>query len=347
MQILGAGSIETMKMLEHTASPHGARKVRSLDRHTRNVIDPTSPTAQRTAVSVESISYHGWPDCYRLSNGIVEATVVPAIGRVMQLRLEGEAEGVFWENRELDGQLHDDASNEWINFGGDKCWPAPQAVWTGQQGRAWPPPAAFDARPVKATPIERGVLVTSPIDPGFGIQVVRRIEVEAGQPVLRIHTEYRKLKGRAVRVGVWTITQMRDPERVAILLPERSKHPAGYLRLLASEPEQLKLTSRLLSLQRHPRLYVKLGSDGGSMAWVGARCALRIDAETGAGEYPDGGCATEIYTNPDPLPYVELETLGPLTSLSVGERIARGTSYTVLPRSTPEPEAELRHIFGL
>jgi hypothetical protein len=38
----------------------------------------------------------------------------------------------------------------------------------------------------------------------------------------------------------------------------------------------------------------------------GENCVVRIDAEQGSGKYPDGGCATEIYTNPDPLKYVEL-----------------------------------------
>jgi hypothetical protein len=298
------------------------------------------PEVQRTEVSVERIRYHGWSDCFLLSNGLVEAVIVPAIGRVMQLRLAGEAEGAFWENRALDGQLHGADPNEWINFGGDKCWPAPQAVWTEQQGRDWPPPVAFDARPVAAVVCERGVELTSPIDPGFGIQVVRRAELDAERPILRIVTEYRKLRGGAVRVGIWTITQMREPERVAILLAAHSKFESGYIQLLAASPAELKIDERLLMLNRHSLQYVKIGADGSSMAWVGANCVLRIDAEVRPGEYPDGGCVTEVYTNPDPLKYVELETLGPLHTMSVGDRIRQTTVYTVTPRTTPDAESE-------
>lgn len=304
------------------------------------------PAAQSTGVSVERISYHGWSDCYLIANGSVEAAIVPAIGRVMQLRLAGEADGAFWENRALDGQLHDAVSNDWINFGGDKCWPAPQAVWTGQQGRDWPPPAAFDARPVEAVASERGVVVTSPIDPGFGIQVVRHVELDPAQPIMRIGTEYRKLRGGAVRVGIWTVTQFQEPEHVCILLSARSKFAAGYIRLLAAEPADLKIDGRLLSLGRHARQHVKIGADGSSLAWVGRNCVVRIDAEMGPGEYPDGGCVTEVYTNPDPLKYVELETLGPLTTMNVGDRIKQTTVYTVTPRSTPDPEAEARRALG-
>jgi hypothetical protein len=304
---------------------------------------PDTPASQE-AVTVERISYHGWPDCYLLSNGCVEAVVVPAIARVMQLRLAGETEGPFWENRALDGLLHDAAPDEWINFGGDKCWPAPQSAWSRQQGREWPPPVAFDSRPAEAAATEFCVVLTSPIDPGFGIQVARHVELDAGQPVLRIRTEYRKLLGGPVRVGIWTITQLREPERVAVLLAEDSKFASGYLGFLAAQPAELKIDGRFLWLKRHTSEQVKIGTDGSCMVWVGARCALRIDAEAGPGEYPDGGCVTEVYTNPDPLPYVELEVLGPLQAINAGERIERTTLYTLKSRSTSDPEEEARKM---
>lgn len=300
------------------------------------------PEAPRQApgISVERISYHGWPDSYRIANESVEAFIVPAIGRVMQLRLKGDPEGAFWENRALDGQLHLPESGEWMNFGGDKCWPAPQSAWPEFQGHAWPPPVGFDSLPVKSAADERGLTLTSPVDLGFGIQVVRHVELAIEKPVMRIRTEYHKLAGAPVRVGVWSITQMREPERVFVLLAEKSKFAPGYLRLMETKPKQLRIEDGLLSLTRHPSTSVKIGTDGRSMAWVGRKCVVRIDAEPGPGEYPDGGCVTEVYTNPDPLPYVELETLGPLTTVSPGDVLARATTYTVLPRTTLDPQAE-------
>ena len=276
----------------------------------------------------------------------MEAVVVPAIGRVMQLRLKGKTEGPFWENRALDGQLHEAAPDDWINVGGDKCWPAPQSAWPRQQGREWPPPVAFDSRPAQAAATEFGVTLTSPIDPGYGIQMARLVELAPGQPILRIRTEYRKLLGGPVRVGIWTITQLREPERVAILLKDNSQFANGYLGLLAAWPAELMLDGRHLWLKRHTREQVKIGTDGSCMVWVGTGCALRIDAEAGPGEYPDGGCVTEIYTNPDPLAYVELEVLGPLQTINTGERIERTSVYTLRPRSTSDPEDEARKMLS-
>jgi hypothetical protein len=189
---------------------------------------------------------------------------------------------------------------------------------------------------------ERGVVVTSPIDPGFGIQVVRHVELDIDQPIMRIRTEYNKLSGGPVRVGIWTVTQLREPESICILLAAESRFVKGYIRLLAAEPADLKIDGRLLSLGRHTHQHVKVGSDGSTLAWVGRNCVVRIDAESGPGEFPDGGCVTEVYTNPDPLKYVELETLGPLTTMNIGDRIRQTTVYMVRPRSTSDLEAEGR-----
>src|SRR5437764_10455691 len=72
-------------------------------------------------------NYHGWADSILLSNGRVEAVIVPAIGRVMQFRFAGEEDGPFWENRALDGIKPEPDSKEWGNFGGAKTWPAPHS----------------------------------------------------------------------------------------------------------------------------------------------------------------------------------------------------------------------------
>jgi hypothetical protein len=297
---------------------------------TQVTLDP--PHAQATRVSVARICWHGWHDCYLIANGRVEAVVVPAIGRAMQLRLTGEADGAFWESRELDGELHATAPNqadlpEWINFGGDKCWPAPQSDWLVRQGRDWPPPIAFDSSPMDAVAGEDGVVLTSPVDSAFGIQVTRHVELDAELPVMRIRTEFHKVIGDTVRVSVWTITQMNDPERVFVPLREDSKMPGGFILLIEAEPERLRIEDGLLSFVR-TRL----------------KLVVRIDAEAGPGEYPDGGCVTQVYTSPDPVPYVELETLGPLATMSAGDRIERTTTYTIMPRSTTDPEAEARKI---
>lgn len=299
-----------------------------------------------SSLTVESLVYHGWSNSLRLSNNVVEAFVVPAIGRVMDFRRIGDSEGCFWQNRALDGQLHPAHSADWINFGGDKSWPAPQSEWPRYQGHGWPPPAAFDAERVAAERSENGIVLISPIDAGYGIQVTRRIELDPTLAQMRIHTEYKKLKGSPTRVSIWTITQMNDPVCVAMELPAHSRHAEGFVRLLDPDPLALHRAEGSISFARSHMQMTKIGTEAAAMLWVGKGTVARI-ASLGelSGEFPDHGSVSEIYTNADPLPYVELETLGPLVELSVGQSAARTAVYTLAPRTCADPQEEIRCAF--
>jgi hypothetical protein len=300
-------------------------------------------------MTIKRIPYHGWPEALLLSNGAVEAIVVPEIGRVMQFRFAGEGTGAFWENRELDGQSPsaDADTDEWLNLGGDKTWPAPQSEWERHTGRGWPPPVAFDSGPFSATVTNEEVVLASEVDPGYGIRAVRYIRLVGQCPQLRITTEFQKEKGTSVDVSVWVITQLPEPERVFALLPEHSEFPCGFQRQRGPLPKDLRRDGRFLSLKRDPREYIKIGTDATCILWMDQRRALLIRAEDTCGAYPDGGCRTEIYTNPDPLHYVELETLGPLSTLEVGARIAAHNLYTLLRRTTPDCMLEAQRAFEL
>ena len=50
------------------------------------------------------------------------------------------------------------------------------------------------------------------------------------------------------------------------------------------------------------------------------------------------------YTNLDPLKYVELEMLGPLASMSIGDRIERTNVYTLERRKEGTVQAETRRL---
>ena len=178
-------------------------------------------------VSITTKSYRGWRDAIVMSNGKVTAVIVPSIGRVLQFGFAGE-EGVFWENPELGGQpalKGDWAQTEWVNLGGDKSWPAPEADWPKFTGRkSWRPPPAFDALPVSARIVGPGgfVVLTSPVDPAYGIRVERRIRLYPGRNEMTIQTIFQKLGGEPAKVGVWVITQLREPVGVFAPLPAES-----------------------------------------------------------------------------------------------------------------------------
>jgi hypothetical protein len=257
---------------------------------------------------------------------------VPQIGRVMSFRfLDGT--NVFWEDRALDGGEGDGSGKEWVNFGGDKTWPAPEAAWGNYTGyKQWMPPPGFDGMAHTATNYDNTIVLTSPVDRFYGIRVVREISLRGSEMTIR--TEYERVIGGEAKVGIWVITQFREPERVVVPLVNNSNFTNRFF--IFPGPTWLQHKRRVhssLYITRDPAAPHKLGCYGDRLIWVGpdARCEVTSPRVREAGaEYPDNGASAEVYTNPDPKKYIELELLGPLQVLKAGERMERTSRYRLM-----------------
>lgn len=297
-------------------------------------------------VSVKTLQTHrGWTDAVVLGNGQVEAVMVPSIGRVMQFRFAGETEGPFWENPKLAGKPMPEKPWDTAHgsFGGDKAWPAPQSLWN------WPPPDVFDTAPLAfRVEADHSVVLTSPVSARFGIRTERRLTLAADAPRLHIITTYEKVSGPPVETSVWTITQAKDPVAVFVPVPTATKFSAGTTKEWGVPTNHFSLKDGLVRLVRDPKGSHKIGNDASSIVWIGEKFALAIDVtrEPGAA-YPDGGCSAEVYTNGDPVPYVELELLGPLHTLKAGDRISATNTYTLFRRDQSEASVQARKILAL
>ena len=302
---------------------------------------PTAPSA----TSIRRAAYQGWPNAIILGNGLVEAVIVPEVGRILQFRFAGEAEGPVWVNPALAGRVRDPASREWANFGGDKAWPGSGKDWPRIFGRTWPPPFGFDGTPEQAVCDGSTVTLVSVVDPDYGIRVRRRIELTPGQPVMTITTRFEKTAGAPLDVSIWTVTQADDPVRVCAILPQPVGESAAYLKQSDDLPAGLKVAGRLLTVTRDLQKNTKIGMRAGTLLWIGAQAVLRIDAPLVPGAtYPDDGCSAEIYTNADPLPYIEMEILGPVTRLVPGASLEHQSTYTLARRTGSDPDAEIQAL---
>lgn len=319
------------------------------------------PRAERVPVGdtggVTAVDFHGWP-ATALRNGQTEIVVVPAIGRVMRLGFAGDPAGSdpLWRHGRLGPTLAPD-ENGWINYGGDKAWPAPQADWQQMVGKGWPPPATFDATAHATSLKDSTIEMLSPVDPAYGLRVRRTVKLL--DDVVFIDTVYEKAEGPPVRVAVWTITQLVSPDRMFALLPERSAFDGGHRTLLPAPPKELKADGRLLGLARDTVEKTMIASDAEALLWVGPGRDLVIEnmgTAVGAGEswHPTepaaprvGGAHAQIYTSPDGAePYVELELLGPLVDLAPGQRAKMSVRYRLLRRQEADAAAEARRVFA-
>jgi len=311
-------------------------------------------TLPLAAVTVQNTEYHGLK-AISLENASARVVIVPAAGRILSFQLCAHrncGDNPIWNNPQVGAGLRPD-NEGWTNYGGDKSWPAPQSDWPRITGKGWPPPTGFDHMTFTAELKGNTVTLTSVVDPSYGIRVRRTISLDPKNPVLHVTTTYEKVKGSAVTISVWTITQLNSPERGYILLPEHSAIPGGYTKPPHDSPngpypfDGLTAEGRLLSFTRDPKIKRKLGSDGDRLLWIAKTQSLLIEqTSTPGARYPDDA-HSQIYTNPDELPYVEFELFSPLKEMRQGDTAALNATYTLLPRRSPDANAEARRIFEL
>ncbi|WP_370969503.1 DUF4380 domain-containing protein [Amycolatopsis sp. cg9] len=263
-----------------------------------------------------------------LERGDLRLGLVPELGgRLLSVRYR-DAE-LLWRDPAL---LGDDLRGEygpnsgrmgdWVNYGGDKTWPAPQG-WDGPDQWPGPPDPVLDSGPYTAVTNGDTVTMTSAPDPRTGLRLTRAITILDDGYRLDLRAE--NVSGRRVRWALWNVTQLpgggavtaglRTPEVVALV--------AG-----TGTPEYTVDGDRLVVPPQD--VVGKLGVPG-TAGWVtyGA-LTLSFDVDP-AGEYPDEGSPLEIWLEhplPSPLAelgdldpparIVELEVLGPLTVLAPG-----------------------------
>lgn len=234
-----------------------------------------SSAAKKDAdMDVPDFEQSEWLDAVRMSNGTVNLTIVPSIGRVMRYGFAGEP-NLLWTNPNLTpNKARADAATRptWRNFGGEKVWLWPQEQWPQRIGRAWPPPVEVDQRPVTwkmHDPLH--ITMTSEPVQGYGVRVIR--EIKLAPTGTRVTMNIRcEVAGEqpADDVAVWSIAQIPSGETYARLLGPRGHRglePAPWDRIREISP-------RVIALEPPTDVDGKIGLDADTLAWVGGSTML-------------------------------------------------------------------------
>jgi len=159
-------------------------------------------------------------DSIDLKNTLIEVQAVPEIGgRIIQYKL-GDY-GFFWVNDQLVGKLipesHLGPNGEWLNYGGDKLWPAPQGRGSDQE---WfgPPDPVLDGGPYTAKVIKENgrpvaIRLTSQKDKRSGIQFSRLFRIFDGTTRVSIEATMKNIDTKPHRWGIWAVTQFDTSNR--------------------------------------------------------------------------------------------------------------------------------------
>lgn len=291
-------------------------------------------------VSVETVSYGGWPNCQRVSNGQVEVIATTDVGpRLIRFGWVG-GPNEFVEFPEHLGRVGGD---EWRIYGGHRFWHAPEAM-----PRTYAPdnlPVAVSARP-------DGLGLTQPVEPETGIQ--KHLEVALAPEAAHVVVTHR-LTNRgpwAVELAPWGLSAMAPGGTAILPLPPRGPHPEFL------EPSSVLVLwpytdladprwgwgSRYVRLRQDPGATTpqKVGAlvpDGWAAYANGGRLFVKTFTPVPGGNYPDLGCSVETFTNAAML---ELETLGPLVRVPPGgstEHVEHWHLFTDVP--VPASDADV------
>jgi len=268
---------------------------------------------------MEKVNYKGWPNCYRLSNNVVDLIVTTDVGpRVIRYGLVGKDN----EFKEYTNMLGKTGGDEWRIYGGHRLWHSPEG-----KPRSYFP----DNFLVKIEPLPQGLRLIQPLETTTGIAKEIDITLSANDSHVTVRHRLKNTNLWAIELAPWALTVMAQGGKVIIPLPPRGSHEdellaTGLLSLWAytdmADPRWTWGRENIMLRQdpkaQKPQKVGVMDSDG----WIAYAnnnhlFVKKFNYIKGA-TYPDFGCSVETFTNADML---EVETVAPLIKLEPGQTV--------------------------
>jgi hypothetical protein len=271
-------------------------------------------------------NYHGWSNTYRLSNGWLEAHVITDIGpRIIDLRVPGGA-NLLQLREGLGGR----GEATYVFRGGWRLWIAPERTETTY---------ALDNAACQAAVVGKATLrVAAPPQPAAGIQKRIEVSLAPGEPRLRLVSHITNIADRPLTCAAWSVPVMQpggrafvpldvgpptafDATRRLILWSYAKFADRRYQfgdRLIQIDSGKVRPPPPAPSGRAEDESKIGVDSAQGWAAYLLGGALFLKRFPHAAGQYPDDGATIEIYSNHEIL---ELEHLGPLTTIAPGEEI--------------------------
>ncbi|GEM_PF-827290 len=241
----------------------------------RRVLPLAALLATVASGEITRITYNGWDDALRLTNGTVELIVVPSVGRIMHYGWT-DGENLLWQHPHRAGHTGPAAGDLWANTGGDKIWPWPETSWPKASGvtlRDVDPPSEWEHEPHQLE--VRGPLSVRLISPTWKthrLRVVRDLTLAETGTVLTLSSRIERIADvppsdtpPPIAVRPWSVTQLPPADAVIVDYVPHTPRPYGLL-LGASWDTALDIDTHTLWLPS-PRGASKIGVTGRHLGW--------------------------------------------------------------------------------
>lgn len=284
-------------------------------------------------VTVKKEPYAGWPNCYRMTNGIIDLVATSDVGpRIIRLGFVGGRN----EFKEYAEQMGKTGGTEWNIFGGHRLWHSPE-----RKPRSYSP----DNTPIDVAVEGNRMTLTEPVEPTTGISKQMIVEMSADKPAVRVVHRLRNDGEWPISLAAWCLSVMAPGGMVIIPFPRNddlkallSNRAVVLWPYTDCQDPRLRLGHEYIMLRQDPKAAgpLKLGLVRAKEGWIAylhdqSLFVKRYDFEPEA-TYPDHGCAVETYTNPD---MIEAETVGPMVDLDTGQSLQHEERWYLLRVEKP------------
>ncbi|MDB6054547.1 MAG: hypothetical protein JWN25_2070 [Verrucomicrobiales bacterium] len=290
----------------------------------------------KAQVKMEKISYAGWPNCIRLRNSEMELIATTDVGpRIIRLGFQN-SDNIF---REVSDELGKTGGDQFRGYGGHRLWHAPE-----QMPRTYSP----DNSSIESRMQGQTLILTQPTESSTGMQKQIEVTLDPSQNKVSVLHKIWNRGVWPVDTAPWALTVMQGPGKaffpqenfLQALLPVRPMVMWGYTDM---KDPRWNWGSRLITLRCDPKLNTaqKIGMMN-TLGWAayankGGVFIKRFGFDPSA-TYPDWNCNNETYTNGEML---EVESLGPLKKLEVGECAQHLEEWYIFRDSLPDEENAL------
>jgi hypothetical protein len=285
------------------------------------------------AVKVEKVAYKGWQNCYRVTNGEIEAIVTADVGpRIIRFGFVG-GQNMF---KEYADQLGKSGEAAFQLRGGSRVWKAPEdpvATW------------APDNVPVNIKVTPTGLIATAPVEPLTKLQKEIEISMEASGNKVTVSNRITNHGLFPLEFSPWVLTMMAQGGMVVSGFPPRGTHPkdlevtnplAMWAYTDLSDP-RWKFTKKFLTLRQDPNNSnaQKIGmfnKDTWAAYLLNGEAFVKRATPDPSKTYPDFGCSFETFTNNE---FLEIETLGPMTKVQPEKTVEQTEHWALYKNVKP------------
>jgi len=277
-------------------------------------------------VSVKEIeSFKDYGKCVSISNGVIEALVTVDLGpRIISFGYIG-GQNFMCAEREALGGRGDEAfedffgkGRKWENFGGHRIWLSPES---------YPETYTPDDKPVKYEATDTGAKFYAEPDSEIGVVKSMEILMDEDDTNIQVKMQVKNIAEKPMDFAIWALSVCAAGGTLIVptntndtgLLPNRKIIVWPYTDMTN---DRIYLGKKYVTVRQDvtAKEPMKLGFDlnCGTAYYVLGKEVLckKYDTNHPDGNYPDGGCSFETYTNEVML---EFETLGELKTVKPGE----------------------------